>query len=78
MWFHNMHLSLYWIANQLCVWKIMVRKPNTQDTFPENANLHKTVWCEVGIKLEDIGTRNVRDDELNPRLEYSMVRLEHR
>ena len=56
----------------------MVRKPNTQDTFPENANLHKTVWCEVGIKLEDIGTRNVRDDELNPRLEYSMVRLEHR
>ena len=24
-------------------------------------NLHKTVWCEGGMQLEDIGTNNVRE-----------------
>ena len=32
----------------------------------EDCNLKKTVWCEVGLKLEDIGTNNVREDGLNP------------
>ena len=31
----------------------------------EEYNLHKTVWCEGGLKPEDIGTKNVRKDELN-------------
>ena len=31
-------------------------------------NLQKLEWCEGGLKLEYIGTRNGRDDELNPRL----------
>ena len=41
-------------------------------------NLHKTVWCEGGLQLSDIGTKNVREDELNPRLGYTMVRLDNR
>ena len=28
----------------------------------EEYNLHKTVWCERGLKLADIGTKNVRED----------------
>ena len=34
----------------------------------EEWNLHKTVCCEVGLKLEDIGDNNVREDELNTGL----------
>ena len=36
----------------------------------EDFNMHKTVWCEGGMQLEDIGTKNVREDELDTRLEY--------
>ena len=42
----------------------------------EKSNLHKTVWCEVGLKLAKIGTKNVREEVLNPRLGYAMGRLE--
>ena len=28
----------------------------------EYLNQHKTVWCEGGLKLADIGTNNVRED----------------
>ena len=38
--------------------------------------MHETLWCDVGLKMEDIGTKNVREDELNPRLGYAMARLE--
>ena len=41
----------------------------------EDCNLHKTIWCEGGLKLEDIGTKNVREYELNTRLGYAMVTL---
>ena len=37
--------------------------------------LHKTVWYEVGLKLVYIGTNNIREDELNPRLQFTMVIL---
>ena len=43
----------------------------------EELNLHKTVWYEGGLKLSDIVTKNVREDEFNPRLGYDMVRLEN-
>ena len=43
----------------------------------EECNMHKTVWYDGGPKLADIGTKNNREDELNPRLEYAMVRLEN-
>ena len=28
----------------------------------EECNFHKTVWCEGGLKLTDIGNNNVRED----------------
>ena len=40
-------------------------------------NIQETIWCEGGLKLLVIGTKNVREDELNPRLEYTMVRLDN-
>ena len=52
--------------------KIMQLVRNSQEL-----NLHKTVWCEVGLQLADIGTNNVREDELNPILRYAMLILEH-
>ena len=30
--------------------------------------MKKTVYCEVGLQLADIGTDNGREDELNPGL----------
>ena len=36
---------------------------------------HKTVCFEGGIQPVDIGTRNVREYELNNRLRYAMTRL---
>ena len=43
----------------------------------EDCNMHKTVWCKGGLKLAYNGTKNVRGDQLNPRLGYSMVRLDN-
>ena len=34
----------------------------------EECNFHKKVWCEGGLQLAHIVTKNVRDDELNPIL----------
>ena len=34
----------------------------------KKCNHYKTVCCEGGIKLADIGTNNVREDELNTKL----------
>ena len=38
---------------------------------------YKTVWCEGGMQLAYIGTNNIREDELNTILGYSIVRLEN-
>ena len=35
MWFHNKHISLYWIANELNDWIMRVRTQNKPDIFPE-------------------------------------------
>ena len=43
----------------------------------EEYNLKKNVWCEIGLKLVEVGTKNIREDELNPRLGYAMVRIDH-
>ena len=40
-------------------------------------NYHNKMWCEGGLQLVDIGTKNVRGDELNPRLGYYVVRLDN-
>ena len=41
----------------------------------EECNFHNTVWCKGGMKLADIGTKNVRGDKFNPILGYAMVIL---
>ena len=42
----------------------------------EKFNMHKIHWCKVGMKLSDIGTKNVGEPDLTPRMKYIMVRLE--
>ena len=41
----------------------------------ENFKMHKIDWCEEGLQLADIGTKNVSEPELTPRMKYIMVRL---
>ena len=43
----------------------------------KESNLHKIVWCEGGLELADIGTNNVREDKLNTRFGYAMVRIDN-
>ena len=43
----------------------------------ENWNMHKIEWCEGGLQLADIATKNVGENDLNPRMKYIMVRLEN-
>ena len=43
----------------------------------EKCNIHKMDWCEGGLQLADIGTKNVSEPDLTPRMKYIMVRLEN-
>ena len=43
----------------------------------EKCKMHKIDWCEGGLQLEDIGTKNVSKPDLSPRIKYIMVRLEN-
>ena len=38
--------------------------------------MHKVDWCEGGLQLADIATKNVGMNELNPIMKYIMVSLE--
>ena len=42
----------------------------------ENWKMHKIDWCEEGLKLADIATNNVGENDLNPGMKYIMVRLD--
>ena len=61
------------------------RNHTHQTHFQKNAflrntkecNPHKTLLYEGGLNLSDIGTKNVREDELNPRLGYAMVIIKY-
>ena len=44
----------------------------------EKYKMHNIDWCEGGIQLEDIATKNVGEFDLTPRMKYIMVRLENR
>ena len=37
--------------------------------------MHKIEWCEGGLQLADISTKNVGENDLTPTMKYSMVRL---
>ena len=41
----------------------------------ENFKIHKIDWCEGGLKLADIATKNVGEHDLTPIIKYIMVRL---
>ena len=41
----------------------------------EKCKMHKINWCERGMQLADIGTKNVSEPDLTPRMKYIMVRL---
>ena len=43
----------------------------------EKCNMHKIDWCEGGLYLADIGTKNVSEPDLTPRMKYIKVRLEN-
>ena len=43
----------------------------------EKCKMHKIYWCEGGLQLADIGTTNVSEPDLTPRMKYIMVRLEN-
>ena len=36
----------------------------------ENFKMHKIDWCEGSLKLADIATKNVGENDLNPRMIY--------
>ena len=42
----------------------------------EKCKMHKIEWCEGGLQLADIGTKNVSEPDLTSRMKYIMVRLE--
>ena len=43
----------------------------------EKCKMSKIDWCEGGLQLEDINTKNVSEPDLTPRMKYIMVRLEN-
>ena len=43
----------------------------------EKCKMHKIDWCEGGMQLADIGTKNVSEPDLTPRMKYIMVGIEN-
>ena len=39
--------------------------------------MHKVDWCEGGLQLSYIATKNVGEHDLNTRMKYIMVRLDN-
>ena len=43
----------------------------------ENLKMHNIDWCEGGLQLEAIATKNFGKHDLNRRMKYIMVRLDN-
>ena len=43
----------------------------------EKFKMHRIDWCEGGLQLADIGTKNVSEPDLTPRMKYIMIRIEN-
>ena len=43
----------------------------------EKCKMHKIDWCEGSLQLSEIGTKNVSEPDLTPRMKYILVRLEN-
>ena len=39
--------------------------------------MNRIYWCEGGLQLADIATKNVGEPDLTPRTKYIMLRLEN-
>ena len=43
----------------------------------EKCKMHKIDWCEGGLQFADIGTKNVTEPNITPRIKYIMVKPEN-
>ena len=43
----------------------------------EKFKMYKINWCEGGMQLADIATKNVGENDLNTRMKYIMLRLDN-
>ena len=43
----------------------------------EKFKMHNIDWCEGGMKLADIGTKNLSEPDLTPMMKYIIVRLDN-
>ena len=43
----------------------------------EKLKMHKIDWCEGGLQLADIATKNAIESDLNPRMKYIIMRLDN-
>ena len=43
----------------------------------EKCKMHKIEWCEVGLQLAEIDTKNVSEPDLTSRMKYIMVILDN-
>ena len=43
----------------------------------EKCKMHNIDWCEGGLRLVDIATKNVGDHDFTPRMKYIMVILDN-
>ena len=43
----------------------------------KKCKMQKIDWCKVGLQFADIGTNNIGEPDLTPRMKYIMVRLEN-
>ena len=43
----------------------------------EKCKMHKIDWCEGGLQLADIATKNFGEHDLTLRMKYIMVRLDN-
>ena len=41
----------------------------------EKCKMHKIDWCEGGLQLADIGTKNLSEPDITSRMKYIMVIL---
>ena len=43
----------------------------------EKCKMHKIDWCEGGLQLADIATKNVGEPDLTPRMKYILVIIDN-
>ena len=43
----------------------------------DRCKMHNIDWCEGGLQLTDIATKNIGDIDLNPIMKYIMVNLDN-